>query len=264
VEDYPPIDASAISVCKKGIPDSYNFLPSRLITQEEAKARGWTYYFEGQICRHGHMAPRFVSNPRSWVDCNRIKRTRQPIGAKAPAVVNVQEEEIRSPAPAAVDVLEERPGIRPSAPAALAFKKWTAEKRARLIERWVDTGDIAGARDAIGVTPSEYLRELDRNEDFAEAVRRAEPLANRILEERAYELALAGNDKLLTKVLAAKFPNQYRESVKLDIMQTSRVAAMTDEQIEARIRQLQGKRDAIDVEVEPAKQLLAPNANRPQ
>lgn len=245
VEDYPPIDASTIApLTRKGQPDLYNFMPSRFITQAEAKARGWTYFFEGEACQHAHVAPRWVSNSRMCVDCNRLKRTRQTIGAKAPAAVNALTGEIRQ-----------------LAPVALAFE-WTAEKRAQLIEAWINTGDIASARDAIQVTPFEYSQELERNAEFAEDVAKAEPWANQILEERAIQLALAGNDRLLTKVLAAKFPNQYRESIKVDITQTA-VSRLTDAEIAAKLAHYMARQNgsAVDAEIVEPAQLPAPISN---
>lgn len=126
--------------------------------------------------------------------------------------------------------------------------EWTPEKRARLIEMWVDSGDIASARDAVGVTPSEFLRELDRNEDFADAVKTAAPLADRMLEERAYELALKGNDKLLAKILTAKYP-EYRESLKLDL-NASTTLKMDDAQLKAYLVRLLNKYQGAILEAE--------------
>lgn len=114
---------------------------------------------------------------------------------------------------------------------------WTPEVRTRLIEKYIDTGDIASAREAASVSPSEFFRELERNAEFAAQLKAAEPLASKALEEKAVQLALRGNDKLLTKILAAKMPEQYRESLKLDVTQTG-VMRLDDEQVNARIARL--------------------------
>jgi len=241
-EKWPEVDASQIAPCKKGIPDLFNHLPSRLIAFEEAKARGWTYFFSSQSCRYGHQAPRYVSNPRLCVDCSRIKQNRPPIG------LETKQAKFRTLAgekPKAAAAEPETPRVLPQRDFV-----WDDEKRDQLVEVYVDTGSLEKGRQSINVSPSEYLRELARNGAFAEAVEKATPQANLMLEERAIQLALDGNDRLLQRVLAAKFPNQYRESVKLDINQTSRVTVMSDEAIEARILQLTKKREAIDVEVE--------------
>ncbi len=136
----------------------------------------------------------------------------------------------------AVAALEERLSLNhidvPSGPF-----EWTDEKRQRLIEIYVDTGDIATARDSIRVTPSEYFRELERNPAFSAMYAEAEPLAINALEERAQQLALAGNDKLLQKVLAAKKP-EYRERVQMDMSVTEK---LTDEQLNAQLSRLVGR-----------------------
>jgi len=141
--NYLQIDNSSIAPCKKGIPDLYNHLPSRVVTLVEAKARGWTYYYEEAVCLHGHIAPRYVSNPRMCVDCHRAAKNRRLIG--------VRESE-------ANDVCEDQRGLSwPSRPNALPFE-WSPEKRAQLIEHWVDTGAIADARTAIGGSLRVYWR----------------------------------------------------------------------------------------------------------
>lgn len=127
---------------------------------------------------------------------------------------------------------------------------WTAENRGKLIDKFVDTGDIAEARDSIGVVPSEYQRELARNPEFALMVHEAEPKAQKHLEERAIQLALRGNDKVLVAVLKAKNP-EYRDRVELNVNQTVR---LSDDQLRAKIGKLQKRLglvntdDAIDAE----------------
>ncbi len=129
--------------------------------------------------------------------------------------------------------LETSAGVAPEPP---AFA-WSPEARARLVEKYIDTGDIASARDAAGVSPSEFFREIERNKDFAQAIKDAEPLASKALEEKAVQLALKGNDKLLTKILSAKMPEQYRESLKLDVTQNG-VMRLDDRQLDARLARL--------------------------
>jgi hypothetical protein len=155
---------------------------------------------------------------------------------------------------AATNDLETRLGIRPTVPDAGEFS-WDDDKRVRFITVYIDTGDIATARDAIRVTPSEYYREIDRNHEFSARVADAEPLAMNALEERAIQLALGGNDKLLLKTLAAKKPDQYRERLGVDLNVTNK---LTDAQIDARLAQLIAveRGPAIDVEChEPVRQI---------
>lgn len=77
--------AELAPVTKEGKPDLYNTLPSRFISKGEAEARGWSLFYVGDVCSHGHKAPRFVSNPRLCVDCKRLREGRLPIGGKGEA-----------------------------------------------------------------------------------------------------------------------------------------------------------------------------------
>lgn len=114
---------------------------------------------------------------------------------------------------------------------------WTKDKHDKIIEVYINTGDLATARDSIGVTPFEYFQELARNPVFAERLKEADPLAHLALEERAIQLALAGNDKLLTKVLSVKKP-EYRENIKVDMNVTEK---LDDRQLNARLFRLLNK-----------------------
>ena len=147
---------------------------------------------------------------------------------------------------AAVRTLEERLGIKQVAAVAATFE-WSDEKRSQLITAFVDTGDLATARDTVGVTPSEYYAELKRNELFAADIKDAEPLAVQALEERAVQLALKGNDRLLQKLLAAKKPAEYRESVRVDVTQNT-VVRLEDSALDARLAKLLGKGRVIDAQ----------------
>jgi hypothetical protein len=115
--------------------------------------------------------------------------------------------------------------------------EWTDEKRDAFIDHYVDTGDIAAAREKIGVTPSKFNREIKRNPDFAEAVREAAVEAVQMLEEKAIQLALVGNDKLLPLTLKAKKRTEYGDKLQL----TDDRGGMTDDQLEAQLRRLVGK-----------------------
>lgn len=114
---------------------------------------------------------------------------------------------------------------------------WTKAKHDKIIEVYINTGDLATARDSIGVTPFEYFQELARSPFFAERLKEADPLAHLALEERAIQLALAGNDKLLTKVLSVKKP-EYRDNIKVDMNVTEK---LDDRQLNARLFRLLNK-----------------------
>lgn len=161
----------------------------------------------------------------------------------------------------AVNRLEDQLGIKRTQLVPLAYE-WSQEKRDRFIQAYIDSGDQATARDAIGLTPSQYYEEIERNPEFADAVRGAEPLAMKSLEEKAIQLALAGNDKLLTKILSAKMP-EYRERIDLNVRNKDQ---LSDKQLDNRLVKLLGKyreriAGVIDAEysvVEPQRQIAAP------
>lgn len=139
---------------------------------------------------------------------------------------------------------------------------WTKEKHDKLIEVYINTGDLATARDSIGVTPFEYFQELSRSPVFAERKAEADPLAYLALEERAMQLALAGNDKLLTKILSVKKP-EYRENIKVDMNVTEK---LDDRQLNARLFRLLDKLrpqliEARVVEATETRAIAAPGAS---
>jgi hypothetical protein len=123
---------------------------------------------------------------------------------------------------------------------------WTKEKHDKLIEVFINTGELATARDSIGVTPFEYFQELSRNPIFAERVKEAEPLAHLALEERAIQLALAGNDKLLTKILSVKKP-EYKDNIKVDMNVTEK---LSDKQLNSKLSYLLNKLGIAPITVE--------------
>lgn len=75
-------EMAAVAPLLKGRPHMYAHMPTRFVTKEEAKARRWTYFYIGDVCKQGHKAPRFVSNPSDCVDCNRIRQGMETIGGK--------------------------------------------------------------------------------------------------------------------------------------------------------------------------------------
>lgn len=126
--------------------------------------------------------------------------------------------------------------------------QWDADSRAALIETFIDTGDIAAARDRIHVSPSRYNRELRDNPEFAKAIEEAHPLAMQHLEERAIQMALHGNDRVLQLALKANNAKYKDAPVKIDINQTT-LLKLDDSALDARLAALLAKRqEAIDVE----------------
>ena len=71
-----------VAPLRNGKPDLYNYMPTRMVSKQEAEERVWTFFYIGDVCRHGHKAPRYVNNPRTCVDCHRHDNDRSPIGGK--------------------------------------------------------------------------------------------------------------------------------------------------------------------------------------
>ena len=182
------------------------------ISKSEAKASGLRRFYVG-TCKAGHDAERYVANG-ACVTCNE-QRANASKKAKP-----------KAPPPPSVAVGE-------------GFK-WTDDARQRLCDVYVDTGDIESARAAVGVLPSEYHRELERNNEFKTSVARATALAIQTLEDKAMGHALRGNEKLALAILKAKFPDQYSERVKVDNTHTHTVK-LSDDELDKRIARLQGR-----------------------
>jgi hypothetical protein len=290
---YPTIDPSTICATRtrKGVvyPAMDQHVSSRFVPIEEAKARGWPMYYDGQACRCSHQAARWVSNPDRCSDCVRVRDGKPAIYPTARGG-NFYEEPRRKETPAAAPFviaapalpeldatdkkylaaladtkdhvkaahaanstaaliearrssnaqfaaaatdLEKRLDIRRAIAPSTAFE-WDDVKRARYIEVFIDTGAAADARDAIGVSASQFFKHVAENPDFATAVGEAAPLAARALEDVAVSMARRGQDRLLAKILAAKLPAEYSEKVKIDV--TNRLEDLTDEQLNERLR----------------------------
>jgi hypothetical protein len=92
------------------------------------------------------------------------------------------------------------PVLAPAEPDAAPFA-WTSTKRAKLIKTYVDTGDLLGAQQAVGATPSDFNAQLRGNDAFRTTVEASHKDARQTLLLRAQSEALGGNDKLLTLFL---------------------------------------------------------------
>lgn len=297
-EALPPCDPVTVApINSDGLPDLYNYMPTRFVPRAEAKARGWQFFYEGTPCRYGHTAPRYVSNERQCVDCKRHRAGKPPIGgqaqaewkpaprkqpdASAPGVLPLvglprapepdrQEKAfleqlalLRDFDKAAYEI-KQSPAVmnarlswsapfkqavtdlcqRLSIPMPVVFDgdfQWDEDKRARLLEVWINTGDIATALDSIRVTPAEFFREAARNQGFSAKLEEAEVLATKALEWRATQLALAGNDKLLQMRLKASDP-KYKDSLNLNVNVMDK---LTDDQLRTRLRQLRQTQGAV-------------------
>jgi len=154
--EFPPCDPSTVAPLNKdGKPDMYNFMPTRFITMREAEVRGYQHFYIGESCRHGHRAPRFVSNPRKCVDCKRKENGKPPIG-----VAGVKEfDGPQAPHPPA---RQPKPIVgQPDAPSAVDQL---------FLAKYSELRDFAAAAKACGRTEHEFVGRLSWNVAFRSAV----------------------------------------------------------------------------------------------
>lgn len=136
---------------------------------------------------------------------------------------------------------------------------WDEDKVHRLLMVYEDTGDIATARDSIGVTPSQFNKEMRENGEFFARVTETQKHADQILLEKATQLALRGNDKLLQQLLRAKMPEQFGDKLNLNL--NGEVRLTNDQLIDSIVRSIVTARrrgEVITVEPEPVRAIAAP------
>jgi hypothetical protein len=141
-----------------GQPDTYNYMPTRFITQEESVARGWLHFYLGTTCRVGHKAPRYSKNKGECVDCRRVKNGRPTIGPTgeadyAPKEVHRADKVLKGSKVAAP--------LKPMEPEPI-------EKR--FLVAYAETRFFAKAAEACGRHESEFLGRLCFSKVFRDAV----------------------------------------------------------------------------------------------
>ncbi len=158
--EWPDIDPATVAPLRNGIPDLYNYLPTRFVTVEEAKARGWKHFYIGQACPHGHKSPRFVSNPNQCVDCKRVHEGRNPIGVKTDGYVpRLFKGHGAGSTPVPRKVVSQISTDPEPDPTEKRFLRAYAEKR-----------DFNEAAKELGRTPGEFQARLSYSKPFREAV----------------------------------------------------------------------------------------------
>lgn len=88
--------------------------------------------------------------------------------------------------------------------------------RPRFLEAFAQQGTIAMAAEAAGVHRDTVYAEKQRNPEFAEALAKADYDVGDRLETRAIEEAMAGNDRLLERLLKARRPERYGDTLRQD------------------------------------------------
>lgn len=151
---WPKVDPATIAPLRDGIPNMYDYVPTRFVTRDEAKARGWKHFWIGELCVTGHRAARYVANGSVCVDCERIKKGKLPTYGKG--VPELEEKRRRNYTQKQTQHLQGPP--QPTA----------AEKN--FLAKYAELKDFTLAAEACGRTEAEFLAILSWNEVFRKAV----------------------------------------------------------------------------------------------
>ena len=160
---WPKIKPETVAPLREGKPDLYSHQPTRFVSKDEAKARGWKHFWTGEPCVHGHRAARYVSNGSICVDCTRVEKGQLPVYGKGVP-------ELDTPRGAGGFA---RPYTRRSAPVAASAPQPSASERL-FLTKYAELKDFTLAADACGRNESEFLAILSWNETFRDAVNRLE------------------------------------------------------------------------------------------
>jgi hypothetical protein len=156
---WPKVDPATIAPLRLGMPNMYDYVPSRFVNKDEAKARGWQHFWVGEPCVTGHRAARYVSNPSVCVDCVRIEKGKLPVYGKGVPELEEARKARKYTQKNTAHV------VGPPTPSA-------AEKR--FLERYAELKDFAAAAESLARTEAEFLAILSWNTTFREAVNRLE------------------------------------------------------------------------------------------
>jgi hypothetical protein len=97
---YPPMTPTeaaeelGVPLSERLQPNLRDFRPKRFVPLEEAKSRGWSWCFPGDVCRYAHVAARRTANTRICSDCERVKGGEEPIYGRSRAQQFYPEERI--------------------------------------------------------------------------------------------------------------------------------------------------------------------------
>lgn len=150
---------------KDGRPDMYNHVPTRLVTQAEALARGWKHFYTGEVCGYGHKSTWFANNDRMCVDCHRVRKGRLPMGGRGEAEYTShgkhgtysQRDSVAKEAEAVFG----EPVLRPPEPDPL-------EKR--FLKAYAEHKDFQAAAQELGKSIADFQARLSYSKTFRDAV----------------------------------------------------------------------------------------------
>jgi hypothetical protein len=153
---WPKIRPETVAPLRDDKPDMYNYQPTRFVSKDEAKARGWKHFWTGELCVTGHRAARYSANPSVCVDCVRVEKGQLPVYGKG--------------VPELEATRRRNYTMKHTAP--IVNQPSTAEKR--FLERYAELKDFAQAAEACGRTEAEFLAILSWNTVFRDSVNRLE------------------------------------------------------------------------------------------
>jgi len=155
---WPPVKPETVAPLRDGRPDLYNHQPTRFVSFNEAKARGWKHFWTGEPCVTGHRAARYVRNGSICVDCTRIEQGHLPVyGKGVPELEEARRRKYTQKHTAAITA--------PAQPS-------NAEKL--FLTKYAEHKDFSTAAEACGRSETEFLAILSWNETFRDAVNRLE------------------------------------------------------------------------------------------
>lgn len=145
----PQADAAELGVqlTKALQPNLRDFVPSRFVPESEAKARGWSMFYDGRACRYGHQAAAYVSNSRRCSDCVRVKAGLEPIYPKSRAQEFFSAAHVEK-------IRDAKLGITPAAaqPQPPAAPREPSPKEQKFLESLALTGEFKSAAESAGMS----------------------------------------------------------------------------------------------------------------
>jgi hypothetical protein len=152
---WPKIKPETVAPLRDGMPDLYNYQPTRFVSKDEALARGWRLFWTGDICVTGHRAARYISNPSVCTDCQRIERGKVPVYGRG--VPELEAARVKR------SYTQKNTGTTAGPPVPSAAEK-------SFLKNYAELRDFALAADACGRTEAEFLAILSWNKAFRDAV----------------------------------------------------------------------------------------------
>jgi hypothetical protein len=128
--------------------------------------------------------------------------------------------------------LEQQLEIPKYMPAGAGFV-WTDEARELFITTYINSGEIADARQAVGCTRAQFFTEQKQNLQFAQDVEAAKPLAESVVEEAFTKAAKAGQQSILPRYFEIL---EARAAQRMDIPSDPKQSRATVEKILADIK----------------------------